>query len=313
MGVSGSILVIVGSLLATTYEEKTLYRNAEIRRDYTATVISEGSGMSKRLLVNGVGITHLTPITKIMGHMPLFFLERKPESAIVICFGMGTTFRSAMRWNIVVRAIELIPSVRESFGYYFDDARSLLKHSKGKVVIDDGRRYLMRTNETYDVVTIDPPPHVTAAGSSLLYSVEFYELIKTRLNQSGIVHQWCPAGEGRVLEAVLRSLVLSFPYVKVFRSIENWGFHFLASMSPITIPSVQAAISRMPQAARKDLMEWYPKRTMEDVIADIVSREMNSDHILNKDKSIYISDDRPYNEYFLVRQVLSRFLKKART
>jgi hypothetical protein len=69
----------------------------------------------------------------------------------------------------------------------------------------------------------------------------------------------------------------------------------------------------MPQAARKDLMEWYPKRTMEDVIADIVSREMNSDHILNKDKSIYISDDRPYNEYFLVRQVLSRFLKKART
>jgi predicted membrane-bound spermidine synthase len=174
------LFMIVGSLLATTYEEKTLYRNAEIRRDYTATVISEGSGMSKRLLVNGVGITHLTPITKIMGHMPLFFLERKPESAIVICFGMGTTFRSAMRWNIVVRAIELIPSVRESFGYYFDDARSLLKHSKGKVVIDDGRRYLMRTNETYDVVTIDPPPHVTAAGSSLLYSVEFYELIFLR-------------------------------------------------------------------------------------------------------------------------------------
>ena len=63
----------------------------EIRRDYAASVISAGEGLAKALLVNGVGVTGLVPITKFMAHLPLAFHTGKPESALVICFGMGTT------------------------------------------------------------------------------------------------------------------------------------------------------------------------------------------------------------------------------
>jgi len=42
----------------------------EIRRDQVATVAADGSGMDKRLLVNGYGVTTLTPITKVMAHLP---------------------------------------------------------------------------------------------------------------------------------------------------------------------------------------------------------------------------------------------------
>jgi hypothetical protein len=66
-----------------------------VRRDYAVTVIAtESSREGKRLLVNGVGITNLTPETKLMAHLPLAFLGRTPSNALDICFGMGTTHPS---------------------------------------------------------------------------------------------------------------------------------------------------------------------------------------------------------------------------
>jgi spermidine synthase len=62
-------------------------------------------------------------------------------------------------------------------------------------VVDDGRRFLERSSEVYDIVIIDAPPPIQAAGSSLLYSREFYELLRRRLDSRGIVQQWIPGGE----------------------------------------------------------------------------------------------------------------------
>ena len=82
-------------------------------RDNTATVIAAGKGVSRVLLVNGVGITTLTPTTKAMAHLPLAFLDHPPESVLVICFGMGTTFRSALSWGVHVTAVDLGPERSE--------------------------------------------------------------------------------------------------------------------------------------------------------------------------------------------------------
>src|SRR4029077_7968166 len=92
----------------------------------------------------------------------------------------------------------------------------------------------------YDVITIDPPPPVAAAGSSLLYSKEFYTLAGKHLRPGGILQQWLPEGDVDVTASVARALQESFPYVRAFGSIEGWGTHFLASNPPIipTAPSV---------------------------------------------------------------------------
>src|SRR5258708_3844900 len=186
--------------------------------------------MDKHLYVNGQGITTLSTITKAMAHLPLAYHAGPSHSALTICFGMGTTFRSLLCWNIKTTAVELVASVKKAYGYYHADAEEVLKNPWGGVVIDDGRRYLKRTSDTFDVVTIDPPPPVEAAGSSLLYSTEFYTLLKKRLAPGGILQQWFPGGEGPEAEAISRSLVASFPYVKVYRSLASEGLHFLASM-----------------------------------------------------------------------------------
>ncbi len=170
----------------------------EIRRDHTATVICHGEGLDKSLLVNGIGMTRLTTITKDMAHLPLLFLDKKPRSVLVICFGMGTTYRAFMSWNIPrVYAVELVPGVRDSFPYFHEDARALMKNPKGKIVVDDGRRFLKRMKESFDVIVLDPPPPIEAAGSSLLCSREFLELCREHLKPGGILMHWFPYGEKR--------------------------------------------------------------------------------------------------------------------
>src|SRR5262249_30511660 len=159
---------------------------------------------------------------------------------------------SLLSWDIQATAVELVPSVKQAFPYYHTDAEALIRHPKGRIVIDDGRRFLNRTNESFDVIVVDPPPPVEAAGSSLLYSKEFHEAVKRHLKPGGIFQTWFPGGEESVQQAIVRSLVDVFPYVKVYRSVEGWGLHYLSSMSPIEGLTPEKMIGRLPVNAQND-------------------------------------------------------------
>jgi spermidine synthase len=299
---AGVALVAIVLIFATKpYEDR--FTPHEVLRDNTATIIATGTGMKKQLLVNGVGITFLTPITKLMAHMPLAFLEHPPQNALVVCFGMGTTYRSLMSWNIPVTAVELVPSVPKMFWYYHPDGPEIMKSPLSNVVIDDGRRYLERTNQQYDVITIDPPPPVEAAGSSLLYSKEFYTTIKQRLRADGVLQQWLPEGDPVVHASVARALKESFPYVRVYRSIGGWGYHFFASTHPMPDWTTEQMVQHMPASAVKDMMEWGPEKTPERQFANVLGRGLTLDDMIAEQLNApALQDDRPLNEYYVIRR-----------
>jgi spermidine synthase len=280
------------------------FSNRRELRDSTATVVAAGEGFQKRLLVNGVGITALTPITKMMSALPLAFLDRTPEKALVICFGMGTTHRSMLSWGISSTAVELVPSVPRFFSFFHADGDQLLKSPRSRVIIDDGRRFLERTNEQFDVITIDPPPPVQAAGSSLLYSREFYAVAKKRLRPDGILQQWTPGGDLASAASATKALRESFPYVRVFISVEGWGLHFLASQQPIPNRSAAELASRMPAAAAADLVEWQPGTTPQQLFATLLAREIPPERVIAPAQFFpALQDDRPVNEYYALRWV----------
>ncbi len=299
------VIVFLCSLfLSISFEEGfNKINGVVIRHDYTATVVSFGNGFNKKLLVNGIGMTVLTPLTKDMAHMPLVSLNHKPENALAICLGMGTTLRSLASWGIDVTAVELVPSVKNAFRYYHADADRVLSQPNVRIIVDDGRRFLRRTGKKFDVITIDPPPPIQAAGSSLLYSEEFYSLIKSRLKPDGILQQWFPEGEeSSALAAVTASLTRSFPYVLMYRSIEGWGYHYLASMSPIHVPSAAEALSRMPEAAKRDRLEWdvNSEARLTEIWNKLINGKVEPASFI-KNSDFRITDDRPFNEYYLLR------------
>jgi spermidine synthase len=274
----------------------------ELRRDYAASVISTGEGFNKSLLVNGMGVTMLVPITKFMAHVPLAVHNGKPESVLVICFGMGTTYRSALSWDVKTVVVELVPSVRDAFPYYHADAARVLSKPEGRIVIDDGRRYLSRTPDKFDVIVIDPPPPVEAAGSSLLYSEEFYEVAKRHLQPNGILQTWFPGGNDKIGRAFLRSLRNTFPYHRCFGSPFDPGILMLASAEPIPDLTLDQAATNMPNDAVHDLMEWNASRDVQAYLAQMQQREFFIDAVLDPDPRMRITDDHPYNEYFLLRR-----------
>jgi spermidine synthase len=294
-------LLGVSILISRSFEDGAVDTGPrQVRRDHVATVIAAGTGMDKNLLVNGIGITRLTPFTKVMAHLPLA-LNGHAESGLVICFGMGTTARAMLSWGIETTAVDLVPSVPQLFGFFFADAPSVLANPHMHIVIDDGRRFLLRTSRSYDVITIDPPPPIEAAGSSLLYSREFYSVIKTHLKPNGILAQEFPWDAGETLSAVARSLANSFHYVAVYREVNARGLHLLASETPIPELSAAEFAARLPAAAQRDLVEWGPNRSLIGTADDILSSRVPISTVLPPDLPAEITDDRPYNEYFILR------------
>ena len=295
-------LTLFATLKPKSFESH--YPRHVLLRDNTATVIAAGTGVSRVLLVNGVGITTLTPTTKAMAHLPLALMDHRPDNVLVVCFGMGTTFRSALSWGIHVTAVDLVPSVPKLLWYYHADAPKLLHSPLAHVIIDDGRRYLDRTSDKFDLITIDPPPPLPAAGSSLLYSEEFYAVAKKHLKPHGILEQWLPSysGDPFLRSSIAQAIKLSFNHVRAFRSIEGWGVHLLASDWPIPARSSQDLAGELSANARGDFIEWGPAITPVGQFDILLNNEFNVDDIVAASPSAPVMrDDRPTNEYFAVR------------
>ena len=307
LGLAAALSLVVAF---STFDYERQFPGAVVRRDSTATVIAWGEGMGKHLLVNGIGMTTLTPITKMMAHLPLAMRRTPARKALTICFGMGTSFRSVLSWGIRSDAVELVPSVPPLLQYFHSDGPQLLLSPDAHVVIDDGRRFLERTKEAYDVIIVDPPPPTEAAGSSLLYSREFYEIAKRRLRPGGVLQQWIPGGGAMPVEltvavAFIRAIRESFPYVRVFGSMGDWGVHVLASMQPIPRMTPAELARRLPPAAVADLLEWGPATSAEDQFNLVLAKEIPVDAALRGMPWVLpLDDDHPVNEYYLLRRVL---------
>lgn len=305
--VLGSCILILASasvaFLAQPFDDQ--FQPRVVRRDYTATVVAFGPKREdKRLLVNGIGITILTPITKMMVHLPNAFHRTTPKNGLVICFGMGTSHLSMLSWGIDSTVVELVPSVPKLAGFFHSNAKQSMSSPLSHVVIDDGRFYLERSSELFDTITIDPPPPVEAAASSLLYSKEFYGIVKQHLRSDGILQQWFPGGDEIVTASVARALKESFPYIKAFHCVDGWGLHVLASATPIPDLSAADLAKRLPRDASRDLLEWGPKSTAQDQFETVLQNKVSLDDLIQRAPNVpALQDDRPVNEYFVVRKL----------
>jgi spermidine synthase len=304
------LFYLVAQFLCFGYEEllAAIYPRHEIKKDYAATSVAVGEGKTSQLIVNGVGVTSLDQSPKMMAHFPLTLLKRPPHDCLTICFGMGTTFRSLLTWDTTVTAVELVPGVRDLFGFFHKDAPEVMKNPRGSVVIDDGRRYLHRTNRTFDLITIDPPPPSYAAGLSLLLSEEFFQLAKAHLKPGGLLQEFYPYNDPWLIAGILRSCSNTFRYVQVY-DVPGKCYYMLASDEPITKPDLTEAVAKMPEAAKRDMLEWRDRENLSrdphQILEQLYNLELPLEKLMNPDPNLKITDDKPVNEYFLLKKLMA--------
>jgi spermidine synthase len=153
---------------------------------------------------------------------------------------------------------------------------------------------------------VDPPPPVAAPGSSLLYSREFYDVIKRHLGSDGIFQTWYPSGMGddQTTASITKALMHSFPYVRAFYFYDgHFGIHFVASMKPLRSFSAAELAARMPPAAVSDFVEFGPEISAEKELDLVLKREVPLQTLIQPYPSVpELSDDQPINEYFVMRK-----------
>ena len=192
----------------------------------------------KRLLsVNGYTMTFLVSETQLMAHIPIAMLGA-PEKMLNICFGMGTTFVSSRKAGLEVDFVELCPYVVKAFEHFQDDPAMLEKPGVGKIVAD-GRNYVLLSDASYDVITIDPPPPPWSAGTVNLNTKEFFELCKQRLKPGGIVCHWIPLVPDYLTvehyKMHLKAFMEVFPHTTVWGSPTEIGTFLIATPERLEI------------------------------------------------------------------------------
>ncbi|OFV92443.1 MAG: hypothetical protein A3H95_17595 [Acidobacteria bacterium RIFCSPLOWO2_02_FULL_64_15] len=127
-------------------------------------------------------------LQRMLGHLTTLIPER-PRSVVVIGYGAGATAGAVSIDPAVERMTiaEIEPLVPRVVTTYFSEHNfDLAKNPKVRVVIDDGRHYVLTSKEKFDALTSDPlDPWVK--GAAMLYTREFFESVKAHLNPGGVV------------------------------------------------------------------------------------------------------------------------------
>ncbi len=217
-------------------------------RGGTVAVLEQASPSHRfrRLYIQGVSNTgDAMPSLRYMrlqALLPLIVHPGEPESVLVIGLGTGITAGATLCFPGLERRVvaELLPEVvraAETFEGNFDapgDPRLDIR-------LRDGRRELAGSDDTYDVITLEPPPP-SAAGVVNLYSSDFYALARTRLRPGGLFAQWLPIATQNDEDS--RSLVRSFLDVFPHASLWTTELHemlLIGSLEPLALDAGRIA------------------------------------------------------------------------
>ncbi len=148
-------------------------------------------------------------VERMLGHLSAL-LHPHPRSVLVVGFGAGITAGSFLLYPSIQRIVicEIEPLVPKNVGPYFKRANyDVLNDPRVEIVYDDARHYILTTKEKFDIITSDPiHPWVKGAGN--LYTREYFELAKERLNPGGVITQWIPLYESA--RATIKSELATF-------------------------------------------------------------------------------------------------------
>jgi spermidine synthase len=208
------------------------------RADFRRTVV----------YVNGLGQSWVPygGIHTVLGALPAFIHDH-PRRAALIGLGSGDTlFAMAGRGELEqITSIEIIAPQLATLhaldawqGY--PGLSSILRDPRIAHVEGDGRRFLSRTRDRYDIIQADAlRPYSAYSGN--LYSDTYFRLLRDRLAPGGLAVTWAPT------DRILRTVVSVFPHAAVHGQV------VIGSNQPITIDP--AAIRQ--RLAHRKVADYY--------------------------------------------------------
>jgi spermidine synthase len=226
-------------------------------------------------------------------------LHKDPKTALVIGLGTGETvgWLAEMRGIERVDVVELEPAVDEMVLRCRELNWDTLNHPRVRRIYNDGREFVLTTTNKYDLV-ISEPSNPYRAGVAALYTTEFYQAVRDRLNPDGIFIQWLQAYDvdNRTVQTVLATARSVFDHVEVWQTLPQ-DLQLVCSAGPIDY-SADELRERIASSAVKDgLAKAWKVDSLEGFLSHFVGNSQWADTILNESGLPLNTDDRTILEY----------------
>lgn len=305
------VVVVSFLLFGPHYLERqlTAFNGAKVlelreSREATFAVLEyedEAAGKYQQLLVNSKSYANNRPEGRrymaAMGHYPVLLHKGPSEAAAVICIGTGTTVGAVSTHEELrsIYAVDLAPEVFDFARYFVPINKRFHENPQVHKVVADGRHYLLGTRNTFDVITLEPPPPQDA-GVVNLYTEEFYALAKLRMRQGAVLAQWVPLdmGRGVLSKMILKAMLAKFKHVSLWLPSRMEGVA-IGSDEPLQIDRDMLAM-RMSAPAVADDLTAIGLRSPEHLLATFVAADETLAAYLYDTPSL--TDDRPRIEYY---------------
>lgn len=159
-----------------------------------------------------------SPSHRVIAHLPLL-LHPRPKQALVVGFGMGLTSHSITQHGVRVDAIELSSGVISAAQKHFTHINgNVFENPLFNYRLNDGRNHILMTKTKYDMISTGIIHPLVSAGSSNIYTADFYRLCRRILSEDGIMCQWVPLH--RLPESHYKMIVRTF--IEVFPHTTLW-------------------------------------------------------------------------------------------
>ena len=179
---------------------------------------------------------------------PAMMTHPEPRRVLIIGGGEGATAREVLRHPTVERVVmvdidrELVELCRR---YMPEWSKGAFEDPRLQLVVGDGRKYVEETGETFDVVILDLTDPIPGTPSVLLYTREFYGMVRKVLTPSGVVVtqatslRYTPDTSAKIRNAVASVFPTAHLYAAQVPSFMGyWGFAIGSlGRDPLSVPA----------------------------------------------------------------------------
>ena len=224
----------------------------------STVAVREGPDGSRMLSINGLDEVPVDPASlltfRVLAHLPLL-VHPDPRQVMVLSLGGAITTGSVARHPVEqIDAVELCPPVVRAAAFFNNWNHDVLSDERLRLIIQDGRNHLLTTPKRYDAITADAT-HPWSADSWILYTREMYQLINSRLNESGVFCQWIPLHWMSTddFRCILRTMRSVFPHLSLWYT----GSYVVALGHSQPLPLDPSVVEQRMQSEsiRKDLAD----------------------------------------------------------
>ena len=253
----------------------------------------------------------------LSGYLPMLFHEN-PKSALVIGQGSGITLGAVEQFPVdKINLVEISPAVIEGSRFFDPFNHNALNDERLSILLEDGRNHIALSKKSYDVIVSEPSnPWISGVGA--LFTVDFFDLLKKRLNPGGLACIWVHTNMSPdSFKSIIRSFTEQFPFVTMWESIAGDDYLLIGSEQEYRLSFEKTQKYLKNETTGKDFAHIGIRNVPDLMSLMIMSRpnlvEFSKNTILHTDDNSFLEFNAPEYVYkderdLLVRQ-LTPFIK----